>query len=76
MIIQFTPEEAEWYGYSFLEAIDIIRETKQAETEAGIIPWKHQYRRKLIDELIASGLTKVERVVKTDMGEYTEIPVE
>lgn len=76
IIRQFTPEEAEWYGYSYLEAIDIVRAEQKAKAEAAIKPFKDELRRRLIEDLKASGLEKVERVVQTDKGEYVDMPVE
>lgn len=73
---QYTPEEAEWFGYSFLEAIDKIRAIHAAEQEAAIEPLKFELRRKLIEDLKASGLDTVERVVQTDKGEFVDMPSE
>lgn len=73
---QYTPEEADWFGHSFLEAIDRVRATQAEETQAAIKPWKIEFRRKLIEDLKVAGLENVERVVQTDKGEFVDMPTE
>lgn len=73
MFRQYTAEEADWYGYSLLDATNRISEHLEAEKEAKIVPLKHEFRRRLIDELKEAGLDKVERVVRTEGGKVVEL---
>lgn len=56
-----------------MEATARISEMIEAEKEAQIVPLKHEFRRKLIEELKAAGLDKVERVVRTEAGKVVEL---
>lgn len=60
---QYTPEEAEWYGYNLYEATKKIAEIREIEAERKIVPLKHQLRANLIAEFKAMGLDQIERVV-------------
>lgn len=43
---------------------------------AAIKPLKHQFRKKLIEDLKTSGLETVERIMQTEKGEFVELPKE
>lgn len=45
----------------------------EAEAEASIVPLKHEYRRKLIEDLKATGMENVERIVRTEQGKIVEL---
>lgn len=66
--------EVEWYGLSWYEAINKVKLQHDIEAEARIGPLKHMLRKKLIDDLKASGLEKVEQIVHTDEGQIYEPP--
>lgn len=61
--LQYTSEEAEWYGYNLYEATNKIAQMREIEAERKIVPLKHQLRANLIAEFKAMGLDQVERVV-------------
>lgn len=64
----------EWYGLSHFEAVNKVKREKEAEMQAKIGPEKHVLRQKLIEDLKASGLEKVEQVHRTEDGELYEQP--
>lgn len=69
LYLQYTPEEAEWYGYNLYEATNKIAEIREIEAERNIAPLKHQLRANLIADFKAMGLDQVERVVaRSDEG--------
>lgn len=47
-----------------------------AEEEAKIVPLKHEFRRKLIEDLKAAGLENVERIVRTEQGKIVDLSAE
>lgn len=61
--MQYTTEEAEWYGYDLYEATTKIAEIREIEAEKKIVPLKHQLRANLIAEFKALGLDQVECIV-------------
>lgn len=61
-----------WYGYDLFEATCRVRDMQREEEIASIKPLKHEFRRKLIEELKASGLDIVERVAADDSGRIVE----
>lgn len=71
---QYTPTEVEWYGLSHFEAINKVKSAHDAEIRAKIGPAKHVLRQKLIEDLKASGLEKVEHIVRSEDGEVYEQP--
>lgn len=73
MPVQYTAEEADWYGYSILDATNRMKEILEAEKEAKIVPLKHELRLKLIEDLKSSGLENVERVVRTEQGKIVDL---
>lgn len=73
-IFQYTPAEVEWYGLSFSEAINKVKNAHEAEEWAKIGPAKHALRQKLIEDLKASGLEKVEQIVQSEDGKVHELP--
>lgn len=44
----------------------------EAEAEAKIAPLKHEFRRRLIEDLKASGMENVERIVRTEQGKIVD----
>jgi large subunit ribosomal protein L28 len=50
---QYTPEEIEWYGLTWYEAISKIG--KQLSAQNPILPYKMIFREKLIEQLRAAG---------------------
>lgn len=70
---QYTPEEADWYGYTLLDATTRIKNIMNAEKEAKIVPLKHELRQRLIEDLKESGLENVERVVRTEQGKVVDL---
>lgn len=61
--MQYTPEEAEWYGYNLYEATNKIAEIREMEAENKIVPLKHELRAKMIAEFKAMGMDQIEYVV-------------
>lgn len=55
-----------------LDATTRISKILEAEAEASIVPLKHEYRRKLIEDLKATGMENVERIVRTEQGKIVE----
>lgn len=54
IIFQYTPEEIEWYGLTWDEAI--LKITKKNIIENTPKPLKHEYRSKLIEQLKSGGI--------------------
>lgn len=54
--LQYTPEEIEWYGYSFNGACKKLQETIEAQNK--IVPLKHVYRSELIEKLKAAKIAE------------------
>lgn len=71
--MQYTAEEAEWYGYNLLDATNRMQQILDAEKEAKIVPLKHELRLKLIEDLKSTGLANVERVVRTEQGKVVDL---
>ncbi|XP_031634250.1 39S ribosomal protein L28, mitochondrial isoform X2 [Contarinia nasturtii] len=69
---QYTPEEADWFGYNLYDATQRMEKILEAEREAKIVPLKHEFRRKLIEDLKAVGMQNVERVVRTEQGKIVD----
>lgn len=70
--MQYTAEEADWYGYNIQDATDRMSNILEEEKEAKIVPLKHELRLKLIEELKEVGLHNVERVVRTEQGKIVD----
>ncbi|GJQ66385.1 putative structural constituent of ribosome [Trypoxylus dichotomus] len=47
----YTPEEIEWYGYSFDEACDKMKKILEEKDKANRIPLKHIYRTEMVEKL-------------------------
>lgn len=70
--MQYTAEEADWYGYNIQDATDRISNMMEAEKEANVVPLKYELRQRLIEELKEVGLHNVERVVRTEQGKVVD----
>lgn len=70
--LQYTPAEVEWYGLSHFEAINKIKSQQDAEALSKIAPAKHALRKQLFEQLKATGLEKVEQIVKDEAGHIVE----
>lgn len=55
---QYTPEEIDWYGYSFTEALAKLQEQQLAESTP--VPYKHIFRQKLIEQLKEAGIAEAQ----------------
>lgn len=55
---QYTPEEIEWYGYSFNEALKKLQDQQIAEYKP--IPYKKIFRQKLIEQLKEAGVAEAQ----------------
>lgn len=75
-ILQYTAEEADWYGYSLSDATERISAMLQAKKEARIVPLKHEFRMRLIEDLKSSGMENVERVIRTEQGKIVDMTSE
>lgn len=51
---QYTPEEIEWYGLTWYEALSKIAKQKEAADRP--VPLKNVYRKNLVDKLKAAGI--------------------
>lgn len=51
---QYTPEEIEWYGLSWYEALSKL--AKQKEAASRPVPLKNMYRKNLVEKLKAAGI--------------------
>lgn len=72
MHFQYTPEEADWFGYNLYDATTRMKEIIDAEREAKIVPLKHELRLRLIEDLKEAGMKNVERVVRTEQGKIAD----
>ncbi|CAH0560648.1 unnamed protein product [Brassicogethes aeneus] len=52
----YTPDEINWYGYSFAQACRMVQEDINKKEEEAIVPLKHVFRAQLIDQLKAADL--------------------
>lgn len=50
--MQYTPEEIEWYGLTWYEALSKVAKQKEAQNKP--VPLKNIYRKKLVEKLKAS----------------------
>lgn len=57
---QYTPEEVEWYGLTFAEAIKKIKQMLQAEER--VVPHKVEFRARLIEKLKEAGVAEASGV--------------
>lgn len=65
---QYTPEEIDWYGLTWIEALNKIR-AERKPIESPIIPHKHYFRKKLIEQLnevSADGTKEIETDFQSD----------
>lgn len=51
-MFQYTPEEIEWYGLTWFEALTKITKLKEAAKKP--LPLKHLYRKNLVEKLKAA----------------------
>lgn len=52
--LQYTPEEIEWYGLTWYEALSKVAKQKEAANRP--IPLKNVYRKNLVEKLKAAGI--------------------
>lgn len=68
--LQYTPEEIEWYGYSFNEAVQKMN--RKIEDERQIVPQKIEFRSRLIQQLKEAGIAEAQGTgdgtSQTDIG--------
>lgn len=55
-----------------MDATNRISKILEAEAEDSIVPLKHEFRRKLIEDLKAAGMYNVERIVRTEQGKIVD----
>lgn len=60
-IFQYTPEEIDWYGYTYKEALKKLQAQLRAENV--VIPHKVEFRMKLIEQLKQAGIREAGGVV-------------
>lgn len=65
VFLQYTSEEIEWYGYSYNEAINKVKESIEAADKP--VPLKHVYRSELIEQLKAAGIKEADGERKLGM---------
>lgn len=53
-IFQYTPEEIDWYGLTWYEALSKVAKQKEAANRP--IPLKNMYRKNLVEKLKAAGI--------------------
>lgn len=56
-----------------LDATDRIKEELEAKKEAKIVPLKHEFRQRLIEDLKLAGLDQVEHVVRSEQGKIVDL---
>lgn len=54
IILQYTPEEIEWYGLTWYEALNKAAKLKEAANKP--VPLKKMYRKNLIEKLKEAGI--------------------
>lgn len=57
---KYTPEEVEWYGYTFEEATFKMMTQLEKEHEESIVPLKIVFRRRLIEQLREAGVAEAQ----------------
>lgn len=68
---QYTPEEIDWYGLTYKEAINKLH--AQIKAENPIVPLKIEFRNKLIEQLKNSKITEDGQVIKNEELETVNI---
>lgn len=58
VILQYTTEEIDWYGLTFDEALEKLREQIRAENP--IVPHKIEFRMRLIEQLKEARIKAIE----------------
>lgn len=53
-LFQYTPEEIEWYGLTWYEALSKVAKQKEAANRP--VPLKNVYRKNLVEKLKAAGI--------------------
>lgn len=56
-----------------MDATTRMKQILDAENEAKIVPLKHEFRRRLLEDLKEAGLENVERVVRTEGGKVVDL---
>lgn len=67
---QYTPEEIDWYGLTYDEAIEKI--TKKIEAENPLLPYKVIFRQKLIEQLKEAGIKEAQEADETITQSWIE----
>lgn len=65
-LAQYTPEEVEWYGLTFEEALEKLRKSDEAAEKEAIVPHKVLFRARLLEQL-------AEAKSRVDQGEKDSI---
>lgn len=63
IFFQYTPEEIEWYGYTYEQAIKKLQQQIRAENAA--VPHKVEFRMKLIEQLKLAGIREAGGAVES-----------
>lgn len=58
MLFQYTPEEIEWYGLTWYEALSKMVKQKEAANQP--VPLKKVYRKNLVEKLRAAGIEEAQ----------------
>ncbi|XP_037037669.1 39S ribosomal protein L28, mitochondrial [Bradysia coprophila] len=69
---QYTPEEIEWYGYTFEQAVKKFNRQKSNEREAQKIPYKIIFRQRLIEQLKEAGIAEAQDGSSADSKQIGE----
>ncbi|XP_063700369.1 large ribosomal subunit protein bL28m [Culicoides brevitarsis] len=65
---QYTPEEIDWYGYSFTEALKKLQDMQIAAEKP--VPHKHIFRQQLLETLKAAGLAEAQEGEKEEEASW------
>lgn len=68
---QYTPEEIEWYGLTYLEAIQKLK--LQIDAENPVVPQKQIFRTKLIEQLREAGIREAQGIPSASDEEISRI---
>ncbi|XP_055375741.1 39S ribosomal protein L28, mitochondrial [Condylostylus longicornis] len=68
---QYTNEEIEWYGLTFNEAINKLKD--QIKAENPVVPHKIEFRKQLIEQLKNAKLTEGDQILKSEKLEAVNI---
>lgn len=67
-LLQYTPEEIEWYGYTFDEAIRKMN-MKLSKVNEKFIPHKIEFRSQLIQQLKEAGIAEAQETASGDSNQ-------